>query len=307
MSLFQCDLCPRSYRYNKNLKRHVREVHRDVEYWLCVQDNCVSKFVRRSYLSKHLVNKHGFEKLEAHATACVAPRGDVDRDTYYDKVSEDDSVLDMIEEMDAAQYGDRYMNTITEFKIPDLNNNSISSCEATNGECAVNRFGAGYSDISDEEVFDCELIQNDNVNSGGSNNGSVVSEDGEVLSCDDGVIDGNSDDVSVSTVLDYNDDVANDTDVTDSVNSYGGVVVEDAVDAGDADSSDDNDDNDDDDDDDDDVIVISSDDDDETAVVIREEEVITETMVVTVTKKTYIVNGGVVDVKYNLERDYYRN
>ena len=71
MSLFQCDLCPRSYRYNKNLKRHVREVHRDVENWLCVQDNCVSKFVRRSYLSKHLVHKHGFEKLEAHATACV--------------------------------------------------------------------------------------------------------------------------------------------------------------------------------------------------------------------------------------------
>ena len=150
MSLFQCDLCPRSYRYNKNLKRHVREVHRDVEYWLCVQDNCVSKFVRMSYLSKHLVNKHGFEKLEAHATACVAPHGDVDRDTYYDKVTEDDSVLDMIEEMDAAQYGDRYMNTITEFKIPDLNNNSISSGEATNGECAVNRDGAGYSDISDE-------------------------------------------------------------------------------------------------------------------------------------------------------------
>ena len=149
-------------------------------------------------------------------------------------------------------------------------------------------------------MFDGELIQGDNVNSGGSNNGSVVSEDGELLSSDDGVIDGNSDDVSVSTVLDYNDDVANDTDVTDSVNSYGGVVVEDAVDAGDADSSDDNDDNDDDDDDDDDVIVISSDDDDETAVVIREEEVITETMVVTVTKKTYIVNGGVVDVKYNL-------
>ena len=164
----------------------------------------------------------------------------------------------------------------------------------------MNRVGAGYSDISDEEVFDCELIQGDNVNSGGSNNGSVVSENGEVLSCHDGVIDGNSDDVSVSTVLDYNDDVANDTDVTDSVNSYGGVVVEDAVDAGYADSSDDNDDNDDDDDDDDDVIVISSDDDDETAVVIREEEVITETMVLTVTKKTYIV-------KYNLERDYYRN
>ena len=113
---------------------------------------CQNLCVEAIYL--HLVNKHGFEKLEAHATACVAPRGDVDRDTYYDKVSEDDSVLDMIEEMDAAQYGDRYMNTITEFKIPDLNNNSISSGEAANGECSVNRdlvnVGAGYSDISDE-------------------------------------------------------------------------------------------------------------------------------------------------------------
>ena len=180
---------------------------------------------------------------------CVAPRGDVDRDAYYDKVSEDDSVLDMIEEMDAAQYDDRYMNTISEFKIPDLDNNSIGSGEAANGECAVNcdivNVGTGYSDISDEEVFDGELIQCDDVNSEGSKNGSVVNEGGEVLSSDNGVIggnDGNSDDVSVSTVLDYNDDVAYDTDVIDSLNSYGAVVDGNAADEGDADSDDDGDD-----------------------------------------------------------------
>ena len=90
--------------------------------------------------------------MKAHATACVAPRGDLDRDAYYDKVCEYDSVLDLIEEIDAARYGDRYMSTISKFNIPDLNNTSIGSGGATNGDSAVNRYivhvGTGYSDIS---------------------------------------------------------------------------------------------------------------------------------------------------------------
>ena len=97
-----------------------------------------------------------------------------------------------------------YRSTISEFTIPDLNNNSICSGGASNDDIAVNRdivhVGTGYSDISVEKVFDGELIQCGSLKSGGSNNGSLVSGGGEVLSNDDGLTDGNdgnSDDVSV--------------------------------------------------------------------------------------------------------------
>ena len=109
MSLFKCDLCPRTYRLKKNLKRHIREGHTAIEYWLCVQSGCVSKFVRRSYLSKHLMLKHGFNKLDTHSTACQAPRGDIRPEEYYDDVSDDDTILDLIEEMDKEQFEQHYI------------------------------------------------------------------------------------------------------------------------------------------------------------------------------------------------------
>ena len=62
-----------------------------IEYWLCVQSGCVSKFVRQSYLSKHVLLKHGFNKLGAHSTVCQAPRGDIQHEEYYDDVSDDES------------------------------------------------------------------------------------------------------------------------------------------------------------------------------------------------------------------------
>ena len=62
--------------------------------------------------------------------------------------------------------------------------------------------------------LDGELIQCSSLKSGGSNNVSLVSGGGEVLSSDDGFIDGNSDDVRVS------------------VNSYDAVVDEHATSPG---------------------------------------------------------------------------
>ena len=55
----------------------------------------------------------------------------------------------------------------------------------------------------------------------------------------------------------------------------------------------------------DDVISISSE--DEVAVAIRDETLIVETFVMTVTRKTRIINGGVKDVNITVEKDYYRN
>ena len=46
----------------------------------------------------------------------LAPRGDVQHDTYYDYKSEDDTVFDMIAEMDEAQYNSICADTIDNFK-----------------------------------------------------------------------------------------------------------------------------------------------------------------------------------------------
>ena len=54
----------------------------------------------------------------------------------------------------------------------------------------------------------------------------------------------------------------------------------------------------------DDVISISSD--DEVAVAIPDEVMVVETFMVTVTRKTRIINGGVEDVSINVENDYFK-
>ena len=41
--------------------------------------------------------KHEFSKLDAHEAACQAPRGDIQYETYYDPVSNEDNILDLIE------------------------------------------------------------------------------------------------------------------------------------------------------------------------------------------------------------------
>ena len=35
MSFFKCELCPKTYQYERDLKRHVREKHTTIELALC--------------------------------------------------------------------------------------------------------------------------------------------------------------------------------------------------------------------------------------------------------------------------------
>ena len=94
---------------------HVREKHRDIEFWNCPARWCVIKFIRREYLSRHRCVQHGFSKLKAHEAACLAPRGDVQHNNYYETESEDDSVFDLIAEMNDADYNSKYVDTIEHF------------------------------------------------------------------------------------------------------------------------------------------------------------------------------------------------
>ena len=112
MGTYKCDLCDKSYGYERNIKRHVREAHGDIEHWNCAEPDCLSKFIRRSYLSKHLRLKHGYDKLRAHETACLAPRGNMKNDNCFDNESEDDSVFDLIADMDEDQYQQSYVYVI---------------------------------------------------------------------------------------------------------------------------------------------------------------------------------------------------
>lgn len=111
MANYVCDICNRNYGYKRNLKRHIREKHRDIQYWNCVVLECVSKFIRRSYLSRHLRMKHGYEMMQAHEAACMAKRGDIEPDTDPEKVSDDDTILDVIADMDEAEQRQRYVDT----------------------------------------------------------------------------------------------------------------------------------------------------------------------------------------------------
>lgn len=97
MTSFQCDTCLKKYKYKRNLTRHLAEKHLLSKYWECTEDGCNSKFIRRSYLYKHLQWNHGFTLTGARskafgaktANAVYKPSADV-----YEDVSSDDDILD---------------------------------------------------------------------------------------------------------------------------------------------------------------------------------------------------------------------
>ena len=157
--------------------------HTTIKYWLCARSDCVSKFVRRSYLSKHLMLKHEFSKLEAHGAASQAPRGDIQCETYYDPVS-NDTIFDLIEEMDQEQYAEQYKEKISNFDVTDFNNNEVAagtsgilnekeSSEMVNvvdvqtidNSNQVLLCETAYSDITECNNFDQEVESDDDASS----------------------------------------------------------------------------------------------------------------------------------------------
>ena len=178
----------------------MREKHTTIEYWLCVESDCVSKFVRRRYLSKHLMLKHELSKLEAHEAACQAPRGDILCESYYDSVSDDDTIFYLIEKMDQEQYAEQYKETISNFDLTDFNNNevvpgksgilnekessamvNVVDVQTVDNSNQVVLFETAYSDItdctnSDQEVESGEDASNVNAGTVSVANSDEVSE-----------------------------------------------------------------------------------------------------------------------------------
>ena len=287
---------------------HKREKHAPIEYWLCVQSDCVSKFVRRSYLSKHLMVKHEFSKLDAHEAACQAPQGVIQYLTYYDPVSDDDTILGLIEEMDQEQYAEQYKETLSNFDVTDFNNNEVvagtsdfsnekESSEMVNvidvqkidNSNQVVPCKTAYSDITECNNSDQEVENGDDASNVNAGTVSVADTD-EVsdifdyfVDADDGVLNVNDDAVSVndssdiSNVLDFFDEEQyNDENEAAEVNDE---YVND------------------------DIIVIDSE--NEQAVVPSQIQAMTKTIILTLKRRIQYIGSQVVSADISMEQEFF--
>lgn len=84
--------------------RHVNEKHVDnYEYWNCPEFDCNVKFIRRDYIFRHLTAVHQIDEATARVKAINANRGDHQVPSYYSDISDDDTILDLInDEFDVA-------------------------------------------------------------------------------------------------------------------------------------------------------------------------------------------------------------
>ena len=62
------------------------EIHSHIEHWKCVETGCFSRFIRRSYLSKHLILSHWYNSFRVREIAVTAPRGDTHKSGYYENI-----------------------------------------------------------------------------------------------------------------------------------------------------------------------------------------------------------------------------
>jgi len=112
--VYTCEICKREYKYRKNLLRHMKEKHViEYEFWNCVVKNCASKFIRREYLFKHLEQIHKFPVDDARKAALKATRGDDVENGYYEEVSDDDTILDLIGEI-------HDVNSVKKFSVEEF-------------------------------------------------------------------------------------------------------------------------------------------------------------------------------------------
>ena len=100
MPIHHCDTCGRNYTLKRNLRRHVLEKHsKDYEHWNCVEPDCAKTFIRRTTLAYHLRTIHGYTQIRAGEFSLRALRGDVQITSYYENISDDDSVFDVINDI----------------------------------------------------------------------------------------------------------------------------------------------------------------------------------------------------------------
>ena len=191
---FSCDICSKSYKLKRSLKRHIKERNVQVEHWKCVENGCSSKFIRRGYLSRHLVWTHGYSRSDAREAALTAPRGDrPNQHGGLEDISDDDTILDLLAERDETVNVQDYIDKVDGFDTDLLAND-------------VNDILDGFSihgDVDDGVVSAHGDVNDDVVSAHGEFNDDVLSAHGDV----------NDNDGAVSVQDDVNSDVSvNDSD-----------------------------------------------------------------------------------------------
>ena len=151
---YNCDTCDKSYKYKRNLRRHVEEKHMEIELWNCTVDKCKVTFKRRGYLYTHLQKVHGYTSNFARRQALLAKRGnDNGKSTtsYYEDVSEDDTILDLLQD-----------------GLPSSDNDDVSSESSTSSS----------SDDSSSSSSDDVTSSNESSTSSSSDDTSSISSSG---------------------------------------------------------------------------------------------------------------------------------
>ncbi|XP_053390171.1 uncharacterized protein LOC123560839 [Mercenaria mercenaria] len=112
-----CDTCNKYYKNMRNLKRHIKEKHTAIEFWNCTENNCSSKFIRRSYLSKHLILTHKHDAATAREKACCALRGDIKEHGYYEEISDDESIFSLLAEQNGELQERDFVGTVSDYNL----------------------------------------------------------------------------------------------------------------------------------------------------------------------------------------------
>ena len=100
MPIHQCDTCGRNCSLKRKLTRHVSEKHsKDYEHWNCIEPDCAKTFIRQTILTHHFRTIHGYTPIRAGEFSLRALRGDTQASNYYEDVSDDDSIFDVINDI----------------------------------------------------------------------------------------------------------------------------------------------------------------------------------------------------------------
>ena len=344
MPIHQCDTCGRSYSLKRNLTRHVSEKHsKDYEHWNCIEPDCAKTFIRRTTLTHHLRTIHGYTPIRAGEFSLRALRGDTQANNYYEEISDDDSIFDVINDIQEMRNvggdGDIPQDVI-DLHV-DYHQDEITL------NCDGGEKGHGIEDgkvvtadneesvlLSDGEGRKISVVVCD-VNNDGMISDDDICVDNELVMHDEVVLDYADLDGEVNCAID-SPDAANISDVLnseDAVSFNGGAIdsVDEAaiseahdvsdsqdgfetgddweIDSSERDNSDENglsdDDGDDGADDGEDAILISSG--DEMAVERSEVKTKTQTLVLTFRRKSQYANGQLISQAVSMEKDYYEH
>ena len=178
MPIHHCDTCGRNYTLKRNLRRHVLEKHsKDYEHWNCVEPDCAKTFIRRTTLAYHLRTIHGYTQIRAGEFSLRALRGDVQVNSYYENISDDDSVFDAINDIQEMRNvgvdGDIPLDDI-DIPMDYIQDDLVLHCDGEEKDDSTEN-GEVVKAYNEESVSLCGREEKDDS----TENGKVVKTDNE--------------------------------------------------------------------------------------------------------------------------------